>query len=226
MRAAVIVLPGSNCDHDAFYVLSRVLGVPTDLLWHEDVGAHGHTPLLQYDLIVLPGGFSYGDYLRAGAIARFSPAILALRDYLAGGRGLVLGICNGFQILTEAGLLPGALARNISRQFICQTVRLRVENADTPLTSALQAGEEIELPIAHDQGRYVVAPDILAKLKRNRQILFTYADGNPNGSEEAIAGICDPERRVFGLMPHPERNAEPLLGNGDGLRLLRGLKQT
>jgi len=217
MKAAVVVLPGSNCDHDSFHVLSEVLKVPTDLLWHEE------TKLDQYDLIILPGGFSYGDYLRAGAIARFSPAVLALSDYVAARRGLVLGICNGFQMLTEAGLLPGALARNVTRQFICKTVALTVENADTAFTSELHVGERIELPIAHSQGRYVIDPEGLAALKHNRQILFTYADENPNGSLEAIAGVMDRDGRVFGLMPHPERNAEAMLGNGDGLRLWRSI---
>jgi phosphoribosylformylglycinamidine synthase len=217
MKAAVVVLPGSNCDHDAFHVLKDVLNVPTDLLWHEE------TKLDPYDLIVLPGGFSYGDYLRAGAIARFSPAVLALGDYVAARRGLVLGICNGFQMLTEAGLLPGALANNITRQFICKTVLLNVENADTAFTSELHIGERIEVPIAHSQGRYVIDPEGLAALRRNQQILFRYADENPNGSMEAIAGVMDRDGRVFGLMPHPERNAETVLGNGDGLRLWRSI---
>jgi phosphoribosylformylglycinamidine synthase len=217
MKAAVIVLPGSNCDYDAFHVLSEVLGVPTDLLWHEE------TQLDQYDLVVLPGGFSYGDYLRGGAIARFSPAVLALSDYVAARRGLVLGICNGFQTLTEAGLLPGALAHNVTRQFICKTVALKVENADSPFTNELEAGEHIELPIAHSQGRYVIDPEGLTALKRNRQILLTYAGENPNGSTDAIAGIMDRDGKVFGLMPHPERNSETILGSGDGLRLWKSL---
>jgi phosphoribosylformylglycinamidine synthase len=217
MRAAVIVFPGSNCDHDTYYVLKELVGIETDLLWYRE------TDLKKYDLIVLPGGFSYGDYLRAGAIARFAPAVQALPEYRAQQRGIVLGICNGFQILTEAGLLPGALTKNISQRFVCKTVKLRVENHTTPLTHLFRYGEIIELPIAHGEGRYVAPAKTLERLKRNRQILLTYYEENPNGSTENIAAIMDETGTVFGMMPHPERNSERLLGNGDGLKIFQAL---
>jgi phosphoribosylformylglycinamidine synthase I len=217
VRAAVVVFPGSNCDHDTYYVLKELVGVETDLLWYRQ------TQLDRYDLIVLPGGFSYGDYLRAGAIARFAPVVQALPEYIEKQRGIVLGICNGFQILTEAGLLPGALARNISQKFICKTVKLRVENNATPLTQLFRYGQIIELPIAHGEGRYVASKDILERLKRNRQILLTYYGENPNGSMENIAAIMNETGTVFGMMPHPERNSEKLLGTGDGLKIFQAL---
>jgi phosphoribosylformylglycinamidine synthase I len=217
VRAAVVVFPGSNCDHDTYYVLKELVGVETDLLWYRQ------TQLDRYDLIVLPGGFSYGDYLRAGAIARFAPVVQALPEYIEKQRGIVLGICNGFQILTEAGLLPGALARNISQKFICKTVKLRVENNATPLTQLLSYGQIIELPIAHGEGRYVAPKDIIERLKRNRQILLTYYGENPNGSMEDIAAIMNETGTVFGMMPHPERNSEKLLGTGDGLKIFQAL---
>lgn len=219
MRAAVVVFPGSNCDHDTYYVLKDLIGIETDLLWYRE------TNLNRYDLIVLPGGFSYGDYLRAGAIARFAPAVQALPEYIERSRGIVLGICNGFQILTEAGLLPGALTKNISQRFICKTVKLRVENNATPLTHLFGYGEIIELPIAHGEGRYIAPPETLEKLKRNRQILLTYFGENPNGSVENIAGIMNEDGTVFGLMPHPERNSERIFGTGDGLKIFQGLVQ-
>lgn len=217
MQAAVIVFPGSNCDLDAYYVLKELLQIETDLLWYRE------TDLERYDLIVLPGGFAYGDYLRAGAIARFAPAVQALPDYIEQRRGIVLGICNGFQILTEAGLLPGALAPNIQRQFVCKSVRLSIENAYTPLTQLCQEGEIVELPIAHGEGRFIAPPDVLERLRRNRQILLKYHGENPNGSLESIAGIVDETGSVFGLMPHPERNAEKILGSGDGLKFFASL---
>ncbi|MFN4218985.1 MAG: phosphoribosylformylglycinamidine synthase subunit PurQ, partial [Candidatus Bipolaricaulia bacterium] len=217
MRAAVVVFPGSNCDHDTYYVLKDLLGIETELLWYRE------TSLDRYGLIVLPGGFSYGDYLRAGAIARFAPVVQALPEYIERGRGIVLGICNGFQILTEAGLLPGALTKNLSQRFICKTVKLRVENNATPLTHLFGYGEIIELPIAHGEGRYVAPTEILERLKRNRQILLTYAEENPNGSVENIAAIMNEDGTVFGMMPHPERNSEKLFGSGDGLKIFQGL---
>jgi phosphoribosylformylglycinamidine (FGAM) synthase-like amidotransferase family enzyme len=249
VRAAVVVFPGSNCDHDTYYVLKELLGIETDLLWYRQ------TKLDRYDLIVLPGGFSYGDYLRAGAIARFAPVVQALPEYIEKQRGIVLGICNGFQILTEAGLLPGALTKNLTLQpstspptpprcgegsppslvgkgagglgrggvFICKTVKLRVENNATPLTQLFRYGQIIELPIAHGEGRYVASKDILERLKRNRQILLTYYGENPNGSMESIAAIMDETGTVFGMMPHPERNSERLFGSGDGLKIFQAL---
>ncbi len=218
MRAAVVVFPGSNCDHDTYYVLKDLLGIETDLLWYRE------TKLDRYDLIVLPGGFSYGDYLRAGAIARFAPVVQALPEYIEKQRGIVLGICNGFQILTEAGLLPGALTRNISQKFICKTVKLRVENNAAPLTQLFEYGQIIELPIAHGEGRYVAPQETLERLKRNRQILLTYYGENPNGSVENIAAIMDETGTVFGMMPHPERNSERLFGSGDGLKIFQALR--
>ncbi len=219
MRAAVVVFPGSNCDHDTYYVLKDLLGIETDLLWYRE------TKLDRYDLIVLPGGFSYGDYLRAGAIARFAPVVQALPEYIAKQRGIVLGICNGFQILTEAGLLPGALTRNIPQKFICKTVRLRVENNATPLTQLFEYGQIIELPIAHGEGRYVAPQETLERLKRNRQILLTYYGENPNGSMENIAAIMNETGTIFGMMPHPERNSERLFGTGEGLKIFQSLCQ-
>ncbi|MCL6642885.1 MAG: phosphoribosylformylglycinamidine synthase I [Candidatus Bipolaricaulota bacterium] len=234
MRAAVVVFPGSNCDHDTYYVLRDLLEIETDLLWYRE------TNLDRYDLIVLPGGFSYGDYLRAGAIARFAPVVQALPEYIAKQRGIVLGICNGFQILTEAGLLPGALTKNLTRslsvngegqgevgtgevRFICKTVKLRVENNATPLTQLFEYGQIIELPIAHGEGRYLAPPETLESLKRNRQILLTYYGENPNGSMENIAAIMDETGTVFGMMPHPERNSEKIFGTGDGLKIFQAL---
>jgi phosphoribosylformylglycinamidine synthase I len=229
VRAAVVVFPGSNCDHDTYYVLKELVGVETDLLWYRQ------TQLDRYDLIVLPGGFSYGDYLRAGAIARFAPVVQALPEYIEKQRGIVLGICNGFQILTEAGLLPGALTKNLTLplsvygegtgevRFICKTVKLRVENNATPLTQLFRYGQIIELPIAHGEGRYVAPKDIIERLKRNRQILLTYYRENPNGSMESIAAIMNETGTVFGMMPHPERNSEKLLGTGDGLKIFQAL---
>ena len=217
MRAAVIVLPGSNCDRDAYHVLRECLQIETELLWYRE------TDLSPYDLIVVPGGFAYGDYLRAGAIARFAPAIQALPDYVATRRGFVLGICNGFQILTEAGLLPGALARNIDQKFICKSVKLHIENADTPFTHIFKLGETFELPIAHAEGRYFDIPAQLEKLQKNKQIFLTYAGENPNGSANNIAGIMNESKTVFGLMPHPERNSETLLGSGAGLKFFQSL---
>lgn len=216
MRAAVVVFPGSTCDRDAHYVLADLLGVETDLIWHEDM------EVSRYDLVVLPGGFTYGDYLRAGAIARFSPAVRALARYVRTERGLVLGICNGFQILCEAGLLPGTLAKNAGSRFICRNVALRVENPETPLTRLLPPGGTVHFPIAHGEGRYVIDAPGLSRLRKNRQILFTYLE-NPNGSVAGIAGVMDEGGRVFGLMPHPERNAEALLGSGEGILLFRSL---
>lgn len=227
MKAAVVVFPGSNCDRDCSFALRQLLGCPADEVWHQE------TRLQDYDLVVLPGGFSYGDYLRAGAIARFSPVMAAVRDFAEAG-GPVIGICNGFQILLEAGLLPGVLLRNISLKFVCQTVSLRVEETDTPFTSLYRRGEVIPLPIAHGDGRYWADDATLRRLKEKRQIIFRYcspggeltADSNPNGSVENIAGICNEGRNVLGMMPHPERRAEGLLGGVDGKRLWESAIQT
>lgn len=222
MRAGVIVFPGSNCDRDAYHALRDVLGYSVDYLWHAD-----RPDLSQYQLIIVPGGFSYGDYLRPGAIARFAPIMDAVYEYAERG-GLVLGVCNGFQILCEAGLLPGALTRNIGLKFICKPVFIRVENTDTPFTRRYQEGEVLTIPIAHGDGRYVCDEAMLHRLQANRQILFRYCapDGtldeawNPNGSVDHIAGVANERFNVLGMMPHPERACEILLGSEDGKRLL------
>jgi phosphoribosylformylglycinamidine synthase len=216
MKAAIIRFPGSNCDQDCHLAL-RELGVAVDYVWHKEETVAG------YDLIVLPGGFSYGDYLRCGAIARFSPVMRSVVAAAESGK-LVIGICNGFQILCEAHLLPGALVRNRSLHFICEHIRVRVENCSTAFTSAAQAGDVLRIPVAHGEGNYVVDPATLAELNRNRQILLRYCDAwgasteasNPNGSTEHIAGICNQAGNVFGLMPHPERACDPRLGSSDG----------
>jgi phosphoribosylformylglycinamidine synthase subunit PurQ / glutaminase len=224
MKFGVVVFPGSNCDHDAWYALGEVLHQPVEFLWHqsEDVS--------KFDAILLPGGFSYGDYLRTGAIARFSPVMRAVEKFAHSG-GLVLGTCNGFQILCEAGLLPGVLRRNAGMRFICRQVHVRVESTDTPFTAAADPGQVLQMPIAHGDGNYFCDEATLSELQRNEQIIFRYAtpDGridasaNPNGSLANIAGICNRERNVVGLMPHPERAVEAALGSADGQVIFRSL---
>ncbi|MBF2086179.1 phosphoribosylformylglycinamidine synthase subunit PurQ [Thermoleptolyngbya sp. C42_A2020_037] len=224
MNTGVIVFPGSNCDRDAAMVTRDLLGLPTRMVWHEESDLSG------LDLVIVPGGFSYGDYLRCGAIARFSPAMQAVVQHAERG-GLVLGICNGFQVLTEAGLLPGALVRNRDLHFICDRVSLRVERVDLPWTQRYAPQQVITLPIAHGEGCYYADADTLAALEDHQQILFRYcaADGslteasNPNGSLGHIAGICNRRGNVLGMMPHPERAADPALGNTDGLKLFEGV---
>jgi phosphoribosylformylglycinamidine synthase len=224
MRFGVVVFPGSNCDHDAWYALGEVLHQPVDFLWHQSEEVKG------FDAILLPGGFSYGDYLRTGAIARFSPVMRAVETFARGG-GLVLGVCNGFQILCEAGLLPGVLQRNAGLRFVCRQVHVRVETSDTPFTAAAKTGQVLQMPIAHGDGNYFCDPATLADLERNHQIVFRYvtpdgredAAANPNGSLANIAGVCNRERNVIGLMPHPERAVEVALGSTDGLVILRSL---
>jgi len=224
MKYGVIVFPGSNCDHDAYHVISKHVGQPVDFIWHRDTGLSG------YDAVIIPGGFSYGDYLRAGALARFSPVMNSVKEFAARG-GFVLGICNGFQILCEAGLLPGALIRNRGLHFICEHVNVRVETTETPFTNALEGGEVLSIPIAHAEGNYVCDDATLEGLKREDRIVFRYSDtrgaitdeANPNGSLENIAGICNRERNVMGLMPHPERACEDLLGSSDGRDIFRSL---
>jgi phosphoribosylformylglycinamidine synthase subunit PurQ / glutaminase len=224
MKLGVVVFPGSNCDHDAFYALGEVLRQPVEFIWHQSEDLSG------FDAVVLPGGFSYGDYLRTGAIARFSPVMRAVERFAQSG-GLVLGICNGFQILCEAGLLPGALMRNRGLRFICRHVHVRVESVATPFTSSAVPGQVLRIPIAHADGNYFCDDATLADLQRNDQIVFRYCApdaridpaANPNGSLDAIAGVCNRERNVLGLMPHPERAAESILGSTGGLVLLRSL---
>jgi phosphoribosylformylglycinamidine synthase I len=215
MKFGVIVFPGSNCDHDAWYAVHRNLGQPAEFIWHD-------SPTLgDVDAVILPGGFSYGDYLRCGAIAKFSPVMAAVRRFADDG-GLVLGICNGFQILVEAGLLPGALIRNRNLKFICREVRLRVETVDSPFTAAAQTGEILRMPIAHGEGCYVADERTLDELESEDRIAFRYVD-NPNGSMRDIAGILNARRNVMGMMPHPERATEPLMGSSDGLIVFRSL---
>jgi phosphoribosylformylglycinamidine synthase I len=231
MKFGVVRFPGSNCDDDAFYAIGAVLGQPVEFIWHQSEDLAGS------DVVILPGGFAFGDYLRTGAIARFSPVMKAV-DRFARSGGLVLGICNGFQILLEAGLLPGAMMRNKNLRFLCRQVHIRVESTDTPFTCAARAGQVLKNPIAHMDGNYFCDPSTLAELERNRQIIFHYVhpDGrdagendraaNPNGSLGAIAGICSRERNVLGLMPHPERAVESPLGSADGLVLFRSVVES
>ena len=227
MKFGVIVFPGSNCDHDAYHVISKHVGQPVDFIWHRD------TDLSTYDAVIIPGGFSYGDYLRAGALARFSPVMSSVQEFAARG-GFVLGVCNGFQILCEAGLLPGALIRNRDLHFICQHVNVRVETTETPFTHGLKAGDVLSLPVAHGEGNYVCDDATLEELRREDRIVFRYADAagrltdeaNVNGSRESIAGICSRERNVLGMMPHPERACEDLLGSADGRDIFRSLAAT
>jgi phosphoribosylformylglycinamidine synthase I len=224
VKFGIIVFPGSNCDHDAYHVISKHVGQPVDFIWHRD------TNLNSYDALIIPGGFSYGDYLRAGALARFSPVMESVKKFAATGR-LVLGICNGFQILCEAGLLPGALIRNRDLHFICEHVFVRVETSDTPFTNELQQRSVLRIPIAHAEGNFVCDDVTLERLQREARIVFRYCDqdgqvtaaANPNGSRDNIAGICSPERNVLGLMPHPERACEDLLGSSDGRDIFSSL---
>ncbi len=225
MKTGVIIFPGSNCDHDAWYVVREVLGQEAEFLWHKD-----RKDLRDFDLIVLPGGFSYGDYLRTGAIARLAPLMQDVMDYAQHG-GLIIGICNGFQILTECGLLPGALLRNRGLKFVCRNVFLRVENAETPFTLDYTRGRILTVPIAHGDGNYYADSDMLKRLEDEDRIVFRYCaedgrltdEANPNGSLGHIAGIINEQRNVMGMMPHPERCADSVLGNTDGLKVFTSL---
>jgi phosphoribosylformylglycinamidine synthase len=220
MKFAVVVFPGSNCDHDAYHAARHVLGQEAEFVWHKETSLKGA------DVVILPGGFSHGDYLRTGAIARFSPVMATVADFARHG-GPVLGICNGFQILLESGLLPGAMLRNRDLKFHCEHVRVRVEQSDTPFTSRALAGQILRIPIAHGEGNYYAEPDVIHHLEHDKRIVFRYCDAagrttsesNPNGSLANIAGICNVERNVVGLMPHPERACESALGSADGLLL-------
>src|SRR3990172_9393123 len=224
MKFGVVVFPGSNCDHDAFCAVENALGEEAAFLWHESRDLAGS------DVVILPGGFSYGDYLRTGAIARFAPILSAVKEFAAHG-GLLLGICNGFQILLEVGLLPGAMLRNRSLKFICRPVHIRVENAKTPFTNACQAGQVLQVPIAHAEGNYYADPETLSGLEQAGQVVFRYCtpggevteEANPNGSLHNIAGITNREGNILGMMPHPERASDPLLGSNDGRLIFQSL---
>ena len=224
MKVGVVVFPGSNCDHDTYHVLKHVCGQEARFVWHKDSDLSG------FDAVVLPGGFSYGDYLRTGAIARFSPVMAAVGEFAKRG-GPVLGICNGFQILQEAGLLPGAMLRNQGVKFLSQPVHVRVERDDTVATAGLEKGTVLTMPIAHGEGNFHAAPEEMARLEGEGQVVFRYTtrdgrldpDANVNGSLAAVAGVCNRERNVVGLMPHPERASEPELGSADGRRILDAL---
>ena len=224
MKFAVVVFPGSNCDHDAYHAAKHVLGQEAEFIWHKETSLKGA------DVVILPGGFSHGDYLRTGAIARFSPVMTSVAQFARDG-GPVLGICNGFQILLEAGLLPGAMLRNRSLKFHCEHVFVRVEQTHTPFTARAGAGQVLRLPIAHGEGNYFADPTIVQQLEAEGRVVFRYCDSqgritdsaNPNGSVNAIAGICNEARNIVGLMPHPERACEPVLGSGDGLVLFESV---
>jgi phosphoribosylformylglycinamidine synthase len=224
MKFGIVTFPGSNCDYDAFHAITEILGEDAIYLWHKDHNLQGS------DVIILPGGFSYGDYLRAGAIARFSPIMREVAAHAKAG-GPVLGVCNGFQIACEAGLLPGALMRNANLQFVSAEVRMRVENSDTMFTNLYERGEVLRIPVAHGDGRYVASAEVLDELVAEGRVIFRYADAkgtisadaNPNGSERNIAGIISDGGNVLGLMPHPERACSPLLGSSDGVRLFESI---
>jgi phosphoribosylformylglycinamidine synthase subunit PurQ / glutaminase len=224
VKFAIVQFPGSNCDQDCIHALSSIAGVNADYVWHKATSLGG------FEAVVLPGGFSYGDYLRCGAIARFSPIMRAVKSFAADG-GLVIGICNGFQILCESGLLPGALVRNRGLHFICEHIHVRVERHNSPFTNATWNGAVLHLPIAHGEGCYFAEDDVLHHLEREGRILFRYCDArgrtteaaNPNGSKDNIAGICNEARNICGLMPHPERACDPLLGSTDGLLIFQSM---
>jgi phosphoribosylformylglycinamidine synthase len=224
MKFAVVVFPGSNCDHDAYHAARHVLGQQAEFVWHKDISLGGA------DVVVLPGGFAHGDYLRTGAVARFSPVMQAVRAFSDGG-GPVIGICNGFQVLLEAGMLPGAMLRNRSLKFQCEHVFVRVEHTDTPFTIACRRGQVLRIPIAHGEGNYYAEPEVVERLEKNRQVVFRYttASGdatpaaNPNGSLNNIAGLCNEARNVVGLMPHPERACELAIGSADGLAIFESV---
>lgn len=224
MKFGVLVFPGSNCDHDAYHAISKYVGQPVSFVWHRE------TDLSSYDAIIVPGGFSYGDYLRCGALAKFSPVMGAVKEFAREGK-FVFGICNGFQILCESGLLPGALIRNKGLHFICDHIKLRVENRNMAFTSAIKEERPLSIPIAHAEGNYVCDDETFASLEKNRQIIFRYCDeagnateeANPNGARSNIAGICNKDGNVLGMMPHPERACEEILGSNDGRGIFASL---
>jgi len=227
MKFGILQFPGSNCDQDCYHVPARVLGEKAEYIWHKEEKIH------HYDCIIVPGGFSYGDYLRTGAIARFSPVMKSVVNFAREG-GLVIGICNGFQILLESGLLPGAMLRNRTLRFVCKYVWLRVENSRTPFTQLCAEGDVLRVPVAHGEGNYFCDKETLAGLKKNGQIVFRYCDvfgdvidaANPNGSLDNIAGICNKEGNVLGMMPHPERASERCMGSTDGFVLFQSIRES
>ena len=224
MKFGVLVFPGSNCDHDTYNVIAEIAQQPVTFLWHDSEDLKG------VDAVLVPGGFAYGDYLRTGAIARFSPVMQSVKEFAAGG-GLVLGICNGFQILTESGLLPGALMRNAGLKYICKQVHLRAETADSPFTNRIRKGEVLQIPIGHMEGNYFCEPEELHRLESEDRIAFRYCtpdgqttpEANPNGSLHHIAGILNAGRNVLGMMPHPDRSSEQLLGSADGWKVFASM---
>jgi phosphoribosylformylglycinamidine synthase subunit PurQ / glutaminase len=227
MTFGIVVFPGSNCDHDAYHAAKDVLGQQAEYIWHKE------TDLKGADVVILPGGFAHGDYLRCGAMARFSPIMREVQAFADQG-GPVLGICNGFQVLLEAGMLPGAMLRNRGLKFLCEHVHIRVEQTDTPFTAACRRGQVLRIPIAHGEGNYFAEPDVIARLEANRQVIFRYTTAagdvddaaNPNGSLSGIAGLCNEARNVVGLMPHPERACDAALGSADGLLILESVVQS
>ena len=215
MKFGVVIFPGSNCDHDCYYAIKTVTGKPVEFIWHQETSVKG------FDAVILPGGFSYGDYLRTGALAKFSPVMQAVRDFADKG-GLVIGICNGFQILTETGLLPGALMRNSNMKYICKFLQVRAETTDTPFTNQLRKGQVLNIPIGHGEGNYFADEETLKELEDNHQVAFRYVE-NPNGSIHDIAGIVNRGRNVLGMMPHPDRSSEQVLGSTDGKQIFESM---
>jgi phosphoribosylformylglycinamidine synthase len=217
MKFGVVIFPGSNCEQDCYYAIQSVLGKPVEYIWHQDTSVKG------FDAVILPGGFSYGDYLRTGALAKFSPVMHAIAEFAKKG-GLVFGICNGFQILTESGLLPGALLRNVGLKYVCEFETLKTENTDTPFTNLMEKGQLLRIPIGHGDGNFFADAGTMKRIEDNGQVLFRYAnrageitrEANPNGSLNNIAGIVNEQRNVLGMMPHPDRSSEAILGSADG----------
>ena len=209
MKFGVVIFPGSNCDHDCYYAVHAVIGKPVEFIWHQDTSLKG------FDAVILPGGFSYGDYLRTGALAKFSPVMQSVKEFADKG-GLVIGICNGFQILTESGLLPGALMRNVTRQYICKFLDISAESTNSPFTNQMTKGKVLRIPIGHGDGNYFADPETLKRLNAEDRVAFRYHGENPNGSLENIAGILNEGRNVLGMMPHPDRSSEAILGSTDG----------
>jgi len=209
MKFGVVIFPGSNCDHDCYYAVQAVIGKPVEFIWHQDTSLKG------FDAVILPGGFSYGDYLRTGALAKFSPVMQSVKEFADKG-GLIIGICNGFQILTESGLLPGALMRNVTRQYICKFLDISTETTNSPFTNQMTKGKVLRIPIGHGDGNYFADPETLKRLNAEDRVAFRYHGENPNGSLQNIAGILNEGRNVLGMMPHPDRSSEAILGSTDG----------